>query len=83
MQDFTIRYDETLPVPFALASVDGYTLIEANPRQRARIPLWLLELMQNDLLAHIPNQPHFGQPTLPAEHSADVISITTARSRAV
>lgn len=83
MQDISIRYDETLPVPYQLTVFDGYVRIEANPRQRARIPLWLLEIMQNDILARVPTVPHYGQPALPADHAADVIDLRTRRVRAV
>ena len=78
MQDFSIRYDETLPVPHALTIFDGYVRIEINPRHRARLPLWLLELMQNNLLSAIPGPPHRTEVVLP-ELPADVIDLTAAR----
>lgn len=83
MQDISIRYDETLPAPHSLTIFDGYIRIEINPRHQARLPLWLLELMQNDLLRHIPGPPHYGQPALPVDHQAQVIDIRTRQSHAV
>lgn len=81
MQDFSLRYDETLPVPHVLHCFDGYYLAEINPRHRARLPLWLIELMQNDVLAAITTGPH--EPALaPAEEFTDNIIDLRPRLRA-
>lgn len=84
MQAVSITYDTELPAPYVMLELDGYVQIQANPAMRARFPLWLLEIMQNDILARIPTIPHSGLPALPVNHTADVIDFTAARrSRAV
>lgn len=81
MQDISIRYDETLPVPHSLTVFDGYARIEINPRHRARLPLWLLELMQNELLGKIPGPPRTVAVT--TERDGTVIDLRTHRLYAV
>lgn len=83
MQVMSITYDVGLPMPYVLLEFDGYIQVQANPGLRARFPLWLLEIMQNDILGHVPLTPRAGVPVLPADHYADVIDITARRVRAV
>lgn len=83
MQDFSLRYDETLPAPHVLHCFDGYYLAEINPRRRAELPLWLIELMQNDVLSGVTTGPH-GPVEVPVEdHSDNVIDLRPHLSRAV
>lgn len=83
MQPLSIAYDAELTTPYILLEFDGYVQIQANPGMRARFPLWLLEIMQNDILSHVPLTPRSGVPALPADHTGDVIDLTAARRRRV
>lgn len=82
MQDFSLRYDETLPASHVLHCFDGYYLAEINPRHRAQLPLWLIELMQNDVLSKITTGPH-GPVEVPVEHENNIIDLRPRLRRAV
>lgn len=75
MQDISVRYDDTLPVPHVLHCFDGYYLAEINPRHRARLPLWLIEIMQNDILRTITTGPHAPLAATPEHNHDNVIDI--------
>ena len=87
MQDIQIRHDLGLPAPYAINEFDGYLLIEVNPAEMARTPIWLRELMENDALSRITVAPHPGTEAAAesrveiAEFEANVISIDVARQR--